>query len=93
MIDKNFKGYELINVYQRHSDLLNVFRCFKSLSSSMYYVQSMDTLYVPFDNSKLMEMNCQVMELFQEEDIVERTEGYKSLNEAIASFIDEFEDC
>ncbi len=92
MINKTFIGYELINVYQRHSDLLNVFRCFRSLSNSLYYVQSMDTLYVPFDNSKLMEMDCQVMELFQEEDIAERTEGHKSLNEAIANFIDEFED-
>lgn len=85
------KYYEQINVFRREDDRIEVYRCFKDLGTSLYYVQNKDYLYPPFEEHKLTSLSQNLCELMFEDDLAERTEGFERLDDAIKAFEIDFQ--
>ncbi len=90
MNDASERLYEQINVYKRNSNTLCIYRCFKSLSNNKFYAQSMDTYYEPIDKEQVRNSELQLLDLFLDDDIIERCESFDSLKSAIVAFDNEF---
>ena len=67
------------------------FRCFKCLENGQYFVQSADFFQLPFAAENLNVSYAQLVELFIEEPIDERTRGFDNVEEAIENHKKEFE--
>jgi hypothetical protein len=83
--------YEQINVFKKNNDQLYVYRCFKSLSQSKFYVQSQDVFYKPIDRAQIVNSQLQLFDLFFDDDIEQRCLGFDSLEAAISAFDEDFD--
>ncbi len=76
--------YKYVSVWKRlsSSSVLH-YRCFQSLSTGLYSVQSSDRLDVPPSPEQAAYLNQQFLELFVEDPPDSRSKGFESLAEAI----------
>lgn len=58
--------------------------CFESLKTGLFYVQSADFFRLPVDEKNRYDLDRQAIELFVETDPQDRTNGFASLEDAIA---------
>jgi hypothetical protein len=85
------KLLENVNVFKREKNQLTIYRCFKIVGVNKYFVQSADHFYLPLTDQQLRQSEYQMLELFLEENIEDRVEGYSSLEEAIIHFNTDFD--
>jgi hypothetical protein len=83
--------FRAIDVWERNgeSELIR-FRCFQSLLTGKYSVQSEDHYHVPVDPKQVSDLDKNFLELLFEQSPSERSETYNSLAEAIAAHVDSF---
>ncbi|MEJ2418200.1 MAG: hypothetical protein P8Y45_14990 [Exilibacterium sp.] len=82
--------YEKIDVFERGDNCLKIYRCFKNLSNNLYYVQSLDHVYEPVDADQIISSEKQLYELLIDDELLDRTDGFATLEKAILVFKDEF---
>jgi hypothetical protein len=83
--------YEAVDVWRRMSADRSVrYRCFRSLSSGKYSVQSADFYQLPLNPQTILNLEKQFLELFTEEAPDSRSEGFETLQAAIEAHISEF---
>lgn len=83
--------YRAIDVWEREPGRLARYRCFESLNTGMFCVQSVDFYH---DEKSRPELESQFIELLSEQDPFERAGGYSTLQEAIRAHKAEFSpDC
>ncbi len=83
--------YEKIEVYAKSIDGVKIYRVLKNFKTGLYYVQSLDYLYPPFEQAKIRQHEKRFFELFFEEDISLRVEGFCDVETAIKFFDESFE--
>jgi len=84
--------YKEIKVWKRLNESEAIcYRCFQSIETNKYYVQSSDYFRLPVEKIRIDESEKQFVELFIEDDPCVRTDGFNSLKEAIENNEDEFE--
>jgi hypothetical protein len=88
--DKNRVLWKSHDVWRRHEGSLIRFRCFESLASGQFHVQSADAYYKPFDQEIMIQHDKQFLELLTEESPDVRSPGYDSIEEAIAEHDNDF---
>lgn len=76
--------YKQIDVWRVAGNAVKAYRCFQSLDAKKYYVQSCDYIYETDKNQSAL--FSQKVELFLEEDVAKRCEGFSTLEEAISQF-------
>lgn len=85
--------YRQINVWRRiDSKTAACYRCFERLSDGFVAVQSVDYFRLPLSAAQRATFGSQLVELFIEEDPIERSGGFPSLMEAIAAHDRDFRD-
>ncbi len=85
--------YKQINVWRRiDSTTAACYRCFERLSDGLAAVQSVDYFHLPLSEAEQVTSGSQLVELFIEEDPIERSGGFPSVTEAIAAHDRNFED-
>ena len=85
--------FKAIDVWQRKGDGgLVRYRCFQSLRSGKYSVQSQDHYRVPVDEKVSAYLDRQYLELLREQSPSERSTGHDSLVDAISDFVSTFSD-
>jgi len=85
--------FRAIDVWQRKGDSELVrFRCFQSLSTGKYSLQSEDHYHTPIDHKRISNLDTQFLELLFEQSPSERSGTYNTLSEAIAAHVDSFAD-
>jgi hypothetical protein len=78
--------YREISVWRRVNDKTAIrFRCFEELNTHRFCVQSADFYSIPWTADVAAHSDRQFLELFMEEDPVERSGGFASVEEAIAA--------
>jgi hypothetical protein len=78
--------YKSIDVWRRVDETTAVrYRCFESLQSKRYCVQSADFYRLPLDDKEVSSLNSQFLELFIEHEPSSRGSEYLTLEEAIAA--------
>ena len=83
--------YREISVWKRNGDRKAVrFRCFEELESHLFCVQSTDFYSLPLTTDAAAQSDRQFLELFMEEEPVERSGGFATVEEAIAAHEKEF---
>jgi hypothetical protein len=81
--------FRAIDVWQRKGDSELVrFRCFQSLSTGKYAVQSQDHYHTPIDQKQISYLDNNFLELLFEQSPCERSTTYNSLSEAVAAHVD-----
>ena len=78
--------YLYLSVYKKENTLMFCYRVFQDLSTELFYVQSKDNI----SNGDTMEFSKQIVELFIETEPKKREKGYKSMEEAINIFDNDF---
>ena len=83
--------YNTIDVWKRvdQSTALR-YRCFQSLQSKEYCVQSVDFYRLPLDAKQVSNLDSQFVQLFIEQEPSNRTAEYLTLEDAIAAHDREF---
>ena len=85
------KLYRVIDVWKRSGENSAIrYRCFESLTSKRYCVQSADFYRLPLDQKQVSSLDAQFVELFVEQDPSARNAEYPTLEEAIAAHDKEF---
>jgi hypothetical protein len=86
--------YEKIEVWRqcKEQGAVQVFVCFRDLSSDLYYVQSVDYWREADREKDALFLRRNSIELFLEEDVKFREQGYPSLKEAVDAAIEEWEE-
>lgn len=85
--------FKAVDVWQRRSDTELVrYRCFQSLRTEKYSVQSEDHYHSPLDAKQTANLDRQFLELMFEMPPSERSGEYDSLSEAITAHIQSFAD-
>jgi len=85
--------YRRIDVWRRiDPGTVACYRCFESISDGRYCVQSLDYFRLPLDDVQQRQLGVQLVELFAEEDPLERSGGFPTLAEAIAAHDRDFDD-
>jgi hypothetical protein len=80
------KLFRAIDVWKRVGDGTAVrYRCFESLSSKRYSVQSADFYRLPLEANQMANLTSQFVELFLEQEPSSRSAEYPSLEEAISA--------
>jgi hypothetical protein len=83
--------YKRFEVFRLIDGGAKVYNCFHDIDTNMYFVQSADFYRNGDDfDSKRRFFDRQLVELFSEEEISERSEGFVSIKEAILGFDKEF---
>jgi hypothetical protein len=76
--------YQQIIIWRRLSDSAAVrYVCFLNFQTSLYTVQSADFFNLPLDTSNQTFLDRQLIELFIEVSPHQRSDGYRSLTEAM----------
>ena len=84
--------FKAIDVWQRRGDAELVrYRCFQSVQSGKYSVQSLDHYQLPVDRTSVVDLDRQFLELLSEQSPMERSQAHDSLREAISDFVRSFE--
>lgn len=85
--------YRQINVWRRiDPGTAACYRCFESILDGSYCVQSVDYFRLPLDDAQQKHLRAQLVELFVEQDPLERSGGFPTLAEAIAAHDRDFDD-
>ena len=85
--------FRAINVWQRISAVeVARFRCFQSLVTGKYSVQSEDHYHLPLDAKQVASLETQFLEMLAEQSPAERSAGHDSLSEAISAHRESFAD-
>jgi len=66
------------------------YRCFESLQSGQYCVQSADFYRLPLDKEQVSNLDSRFVELFIEQDPVKRAREYPTLKGAVAAHEKDF---
>ena len=83
--------YRTIDVWKRVDQTTAIrYRCFESLQSKRYCVQSADFYRLPLDTKQLANLDSQFMQLFLEQAPSNRTTEHQTLEEAIAAHDKDF---
>lgn len=83
--------FRAIDVWRRVDETHLVrFRCFQSLSTERYCVQSADSYHLPLSPAECSALDRQFLELLAEQPPDERDETFASLAEAIARHEQDF---
>jgi hypothetical protein len=83
--------YRAIDVWKRVDRTTAVcYRCFESLQSKRYCVQSADFYRLPLDQKQDSNLDSQFVQLFIEQEPSSRTAEYLTLDEAIAAHDKDF---
>jgi hypothetical protein len=83
--------YKAIDVWKRVNKTTAIrYRCFESLNSGHFCVQSADFYRIPLDADQVRSLSSQFVELLVEQDPVERSGEYATVAEAIAAHDEEF---
>lgn len=83
--------FRAIDVWRRVDEThLIRFRCFQSLSTGRYCVQSADSYNLPISPGDCSALDRQFLELFAEQPPDERDETFESIAEAIARHKQDF---
>jgi hypothetical protein len=83
--------YKAIDVWKKvDSDTVVRYRCFESLNSGRFCVQSADFYRIPADADQVRNLSSQFVELLVEQDPAERSREYATLAEAITAHDKEF---
>ena len=83
---KTMKLYKPIDVWKRVDENEAVrYRCFESLKSKRFSVQSADFYRLPFKEQQNVNLDRQFVELFLEADPAKRGGEHATLEEAIAA--------
>ena len=82
--------YQYVQVLENvDSETIRIFHCFLNMKTQQYAVQSLDYFYLDSKtHAQMLLSNKQLTELFAEQDPIERSGGYKTIEEAIDSFIE-----
>jgi len=83
--------YQELSVWKRYQGKVVRYRCFMSLTTKKFTVQSADFYYPPLDPKRAQEHESQFIELLCETDPFERSASFDSLEEAIAAHDRDFE--
>lgn len=59
------------------------YRCFESLDTGLFHIQSSDMHYLPPDAEASRQFDTQALELFLQADPADRSKGFPSLKQAI----------
>jgi hypothetical protein len=83
---KTMKLYKAIDVWKRVNETTAIrYRCFESLKSKRFCVQSADFYRLPFDEQQAANLRRQFVQLFLEQEPDNRGGEYPTLEEAIAA--------
>jgi hypothetical protein len=83
--------YRVIDVWKKLDGTSAIrYRCFKSLNSKRYCVQSADFYRLPLDQKQVSSLDAQLVELFVEQEPSSRSAEYPTLEEAIAAHDKDF---
>lgn len=83
--------YNQMNIWNRISESEAVcYRIFKKMGHDIYFVQSKDFFKIPIDKTQLVNSEKQLIELFIEEDLSDRENGFNSIEAAISEFDKDF---
>lgn len=82
--------YQYVQVLENVDlETIRIFHCFLNIKTQQYAVQSLDYFYIDGKvHARTLLSNGQLIELFAEQDPIERSGGYKTIEEAINSFIE-----
>lgn len=84
-------SYRVIDVWQRLDGSTAIrYRCFESLQSNRYCVQSADFYRLPLADKQISNLDAQFLELFIEQEPSSRSSEYPTLAEAIAAHNKDF---
>jgi hypothetical protein len=82
-----------IDVWQRNNDTELVrYRCFQSLNTGKYSVQSEDHYHFPIDPQQVANLDKQFLELLSELSPDERGGAYESVQDAVTAHVESFAD-
>ena len=85
--------FRAVDVWQRNGDReLIRFRCFQSLVTGKYSVQSEDHYHLPIDPQQVANLERQFLELLFDQSPSERSPMRDTLPEAVAAHVDSFAD-
>jgi hypothetical protein len=83
--------YRAIDVWKKVDRSTAVrYRCFESVQSKLYCVQSADFYRLPVNEKQVSHLDSQFVELFLEQDPSNRAGEYGTLEEAIAAHEKDF---
>jgi hypothetical protein len=83
--------YRSIDVWKRVDEATAIrYRCFESLQSKRYCVQSADFCRLPLDAKQGSSLDSQFVQLFIEQEPSNRTAEYLTLEDAIAARDNDF---
>jgi hypothetical protein len=83
--------YRTIDVWKRVDRTTALrYRCFQSLQSKKYCVQSADFFRLPLDAKQVSSLDSQFVQLFIEQEPSNRTAEYLTLEDAIAAHDKDF---
>jgi hypothetical protein len=83
--------YKTIDVWKRVDGTTAVrYRCFESLQSKRYCVQSTDFYRLPLDEKQFSNLDSQFVQLFIEQEPSSRSAEYLTLEDAIAAHDKDF---
>lgn len=83
--------YKAIDVWKRvNRDTVIRYRCFESLNSGRFSVQTADFYRIPLDADQVKNLGSQFVELLVEQDPIERSGEHATVAEAIAAHDEHF---
>jgi hypothetical protein len=84
--------YRAIDVWKKADKTSAIrYRCFESLNSGRFCVQSSDFYTLPLDANQVASLSHQFVDLFVQQDPADRSSEYSTLEEAIAAHDQAFE--
>ena len=83
--------YKQVNILRNLDRELHVYRCFENIDTGQYFVQSKDTFVMPIEKHLVEQSQIQLFDLFLDDDIEQRCEGFDCLKKAIESFDSDFD--
>lgn len=78
--------FKKIDIYRRKQDALVIYRCFQSLETNLFYVQSADYFNQKSSSRDIENSLFQEFELFIDVDISARIDGHETIEESIEAF-------
>lgn len=82
--------YKQHDVYTKSSENVVIYRIFENVETHLLYVQQCDYLDAEARLKSDPNVSGLMLELFFDEDPSERTDGYKTISEAVDAYVKDF---